>query len=151
MSGKGGHPRRHHVATAGHVWTGQGRRSSEASCEHGRSASESLRTWPRHACTTDVERGTLFPCSLDQTLFRLRWISLRDHCYFFNCSSQFRATCVFCLQSASFRSFSLKLFGTAGSLLFCNSRCDMCELSMLIFFVVHCLSWKVDSLRIHPV
>ena len=30
---KGGHPRRHHVATAGHVWTGHGRRSSEASVE----------------------------------------------------------------------------------------------------------------------
>ena len=44
---QGGHPRRHHVATAGHVWTGQGRRSSEASFEHGRSASGGLRTWLR--------------------------------------------------------------------------------------------------------
>ena len=43
----GGHPRRHHVAIAGHVWSGQGRRSSEASVEHGRSASEGLRTWLR--------------------------------------------------------------------------------------------------------
>ena len=36
---QGGHPRRHHVVTAGHVSTGQGRRSSEASVVHGRSAS----------------------------------------------------------------------------------------------------------------
>ncbi len=71
--------------------------------------------------------------------------------YFFNCSSQFRVTCVFCLQFASFLSFSLKWFGTAGSLLFCNSRCNMCELGTLIFLVLHCLSWKVDRLRIHPV
>ena len=49
---KGGHPGRHHVATDGNVWTGQGRRSSEASFEHGRSASEGLRTWLRHVCTT---------------------------------------------------------------------------------------------------
>ena len=73
--------RRHHVATAGLVWTGQGRRSSEASVEHGRSAS--LRTWLRYVCTTlselQFERGSLFPCSLDQALFRLRWISFRDH------------------------------------------------------------------------
>ena len=41
---QGGHPRRHHVATAGHVWTGQGRRSSEAS--------GGLRTWLRYVCTT---------------------------------------------------------------------------------------------------
>ena len=50
---QGGHPRRHHVATAGHVWTGQGRRSSEASVEHGRSASGGLRTWLRHVCKTN--------------------------------------------------------------------------------------------------
>ena len=66
---KGGHPRGHHVATAGHVWTGQGRRSSEASVEHGRSASGGLRTWLRYVCTTfselQFERGSLFPCSLD--------------------------------------------------------------------------------------
>ena len=49
---QGGHPRRHHVATAGHVWTGQGRRSIEASVEHGRSASGGLRTWLRYVCTT---------------------------------------------------------------------------------------------------
>ena len=49
---EGGHPRRHHVATAGNVWTGQGRRSSEASFEHGRSASEGLRTWLRYVCMT---------------------------------------------------------------------------------------------------
>ena len=49
---KGGHPRRHHVAAAGHVWTGQARRSSEASVEHGRSASGGLRTWLRYVCTT---------------------------------------------------------------------------------------------------
>ena len=49
---QGGHRRRHHVATAGHVWTGQGRRSSEAGVEHGRSASEGLRTWLRYVCTT---------------------------------------------------------------------------------------------------
>ena len=76
---QGGHPRRHHVATAGHVWTGQGRRSSEASVEHGRSASGGLRTWLRYVCTTlselQFERGSLFPYSLDQALFRLRWIS----------------------------------------------------------------------------
>ena len=49
---QGGHPRRHHVATAGHVCTGQGRRSSEASVEHGRSGSEGLMTWLRYVCTT---------------------------------------------------------------------------------------------------
>ena len=53
---QGGHPRRHHVATAGNVWTGQGRRSSEASFEHGKSASEGLSTWLRHVCTTNFER-----------------------------------------------------------------------------------------------
>ena len=52
---QGGHPRRHHVATAGHVWTGQVRRSSEASVEHGRSASGGLRTWLRYVCTTFSE------------------------------------------------------------------------------------------------
>ena len=77
---KGGHPRRHHVATAGNVWFGQGRRSSKATFEHCRSASEGLRTWLRHVCTTNFERGSLLPCSLDQALFRLRWISFRDHC-----------------------------------------------------------------------
>ena len=80
---QGGHPRRHHV-TAGHVWTGQGRRSSEASVEQGSSASGGLRTWLRCVCTTlselQFERGSLFPCSLDQTLFRRRWISFRDQC-----------------------------------------------------------------------
>ena len=50
-----GHPRRHHVATAGQVWTGQGRRSSEAGVEHGRSASEGLRTWLRFVCKTLCE------------------------------------------------------------------------------------------------
>ena len=49
---QGGHPRRHHMATAGNVWTGQGRRSSEASFENGKSASEGMRTWLRHACMT---------------------------------------------------------------------------------------------------
>ena len=72
------------LATPGHVWTGQRRRSSEASVEHGRSASGGLRTWLRYVCTTlselQFERGSLFPCSLDQALFRLRWISFRDHC-----------------------------------------------------------------------
>ena len=81
---RGGHPRRHYVATAGHVWTGQGRRSSEASVEHGRSTSGGLRTWLRYVCKTlselPFERGSLFPCSLDQALFRLRWISFHDHC-----------------------------------------------------------------------
>ena len=80
---QGGHPQRHHVATAGHVWTGQRRRSSEASVEHGRSASGGLRTWLRYVCTIlselQSERGSLFPCSLDQALFRLRWMSFRDH------------------------------------------------------------------------
>ena len=70
---QGGHPRRHHVATAGNVWIGQGRRSSEAIFEHGRSASEVLRTWLRYvlhdlACKT-------------------------ANASFFNCSSQFRVTC----------------------------------------------------------
>ena len=49
---EGGHPRRHHVATARNVRTSQGRRSSEASFEHGRSASEGLRTWLRYVCMT---------------------------------------------------------------------------------------------------
>ena len=49
---QGGHLRRHHVATAGHVWAGQGRGSSEASVEHGRSARRGLRTWLRYASTT---------------------------------------------------------------------------------------------------
>ena len=61
---QGGHPHRHHVATTGHVWTGQGRRASEASVEHGRSASSGLRTWLRYVCTTlselQFERGSLF-------------------------------------------------------------------------------------------
>ena len=112
--------------------------TSEASFEHGRSASEGLRTWLRRVCTTNFARCSLFPCSLDQALFRLRWMSFSDQRYFFNCSSQFRVTCV-------------KWCGTAGSLIFCNSRCDMCELGTLIFLVLHCLSWKVDKLRIHPV
>ena len=75
---KAGIPEGHHVATAGNVWTGQGRRSSEASFEHGRSASEGLRTWLRHVCTTNFEHT--FPCFLDQALCRLRWMSFRDHC-----------------------------------------------------------------------
>ena len=90
---QGGHPRRHHVATAGHVWTGQGRGSSEESFEHGRSASEGLRTWLRYVCTTLLVKGQR---------------------HFFNCSSQFRVTCVLCQQLAPFRSFCLQWFGTAG-------------------------------------
>ena len=114
------------------MWRLLGRVKVERS-KHGRSASEGLRTWLRHVCTTNFEQCSLFPCSLHQALFRLRWMSFCDHRYFSNCFSQFRATCVFCLQFSSFRSFSLKWFGTAGSLLFCNSRCDMCELGTLIF------------------
>ena len=59
---------------------GEGR----AGVEHGRSASGGLRTWLRYVCTTmsevQFERGSLFPCSLDRALFRLRWRSFRDHC-----------------------------------------------------------------------
>ena len=50
----------------------------------GRSASGGLRTWLRDVCTTlselQFEQGSLFRCSLHQALFRLRWISFRDHC-----------------------------------------------------------------------
>ena len=49
---QGGHPRKHRVATAGLVWTGQGRRSGEAGVEDGRSASGGLRTRLREVCTT---------------------------------------------------------------------------------------------------
>ena len=49
---QGGNLRRHHVAIAWHVWTGQGRRSSGASVEHGRSARGGLRTWVRYVHTT---------------------------------------------------------------------------------------------------
>ena len=74
---------------------------SEASFEHGRSASEGVRTWLRYVCMTLlVKRPT--------PLFSITRASSESHVCF-----------------ASNSRLSLFFLGTAGSLLICNSQCDM--------------------------
>ena len=75
----------------------------EASFEHGRSASEGLRK--------ATSRFNDFACKTANATFSIARASSESH--------------VFCQQFAPFRSFSSKWFGMAGSLLFCNSWCDM--------------------------